>query len=99
MRGASSSTAPTSRDWPYRIAERGLVRMFQRTSVFPEAPALDNVLTACHRLARTRLWELVLMTGAYREEERRHRERAQGMLNFVGLGGKAGEPAKNLSCG
>src|SRR5499433_1732261 len=24
---------------PYRIAERGLVRMFQRTSVFPEAPA------------------------------------------------------------
>jgi branched-chain amino acid transport system permease protein len=84
---------------PYRIAERGLVRMFQRTSVFPEAPALDNVLTACHRLARTRLWELVLMTGAYREEERRHGGRAQGMLNFVGLGGKAGEPAKNLSCG
>ena len=84
---------------PYRIAERGLVRMFQRTSVFPEAPALDNVLTACHRLARTRLWELVLMTGAYREEERRHRERAQGMLNFVGLGRKAREPAKNLSCG
>jgi branched-chain amino acid transport system permease protein len=83
----------------YRIAERGLVRMFQRTSVFPEAPSLDNVLTACHRLARTRLWELVLMTQAYREEERGHRERAQGLLNFVGLGGKAGEPAKNLSCG
>jgi branched-chain amino acid transport system permease protein len=84
---------------PYRIAERGLVRMFQRTSVFPEAPAHDNVLTACHRLARTRLWELVLMTKAYREEERRHRERAQAMLNFVGLGGKTEEPAKNLSCG
>jgi branched-chain amino acid transport system permease protein len=83
----------------YRIAERGLVRMFQRTSVFPEAPALDNVLTACHRLARTHLWELVLITQAYREEEREHRERAQGLLNFVGLGGKAGEPAKNLSCG
>jgi len=83
----------------YRIAERGLVRMFQRTSVFPEAPALDNFLTACHRLARTSLWELVFLTGAYREEERRHRERAQGMLSFVGLGGKAGEPAKNLSCG
>jgi branched-chain amino acid transport system permease protein len=83
----------------YRIAERGLVRMFQRTSVFPEAPALDNVLTACHRLARTGLWALVFLTGAYREEERRHRERAQGLLSFVGLGRKAGEPAKNLSCG
>jgi branched-chain amino acid transport system permease protein len=84
---------------PFRIAERGLVRMFQRTSIFPEAAALDNVLTACHRLARTRLWELVLMTSAYREEERRHRQRAQAILNFVGLGGKAGEAAKNLSCG
>jgi branched-chain amino acid transport system permease protein len=84
---------------PYRIAERGLVRMFQRTSVFPEAPALDNVLTACHRLARTRLWELVFLTRAYREEERRHRQRALGMLHFVGLGRKAGEAAKNLSCG
>ena len=84
---------------PYRIAERGLVRMFQRTSVFPEAVALDNVLTACHRLARTRLWEVVLMTTAAREEEKRHRRRAQSLLNFVGLGRKAGEAAKNLSCG
>jgi branched-chain amino acid transport system permease protein len=84
---------------PYRIAERGLVRMFQRTSVFPEAPALDNVLTACHRLARTGLWELVFLTRAYREEERRHRERALGLLHFVGLGRKVGEAAKNLSCG
>ncbi|HWM77941.1 MAG TPA: ABC transporter ATP-binding protein [Methylomirabilota bacterium] len=84
---------------PYRIAERGLVRMFQRTSVFPEALALDNVLTACHRLARTHLWELVFLTRAYREEERRHRQRALGLLRFVGLGRKAGEAAKNLSCG
>ena len=83
----------------YRIAERGLVRMFQRTSVFPEASALDNVLTACHRLARTRLWELVLATRAQRDEEARHRRRAQSLLDFVGLGGKAPEPAKNLSCG
>jgi len=84
---------------PYRIAERGLVRMFQRTSVFPEASALDNVLTACHRLARTRLWELVLMTRAQREEEVRHRRRAQALLGFVGLGARAAEAAKNLSCG
>ena len=39
------------------------------------------------------------MTRAYREEEQRHRERAQAMLNFVGLGGKAGGARQNLSCG
>jgi len=84
---------------PYRIAERGLVRMFQRTSVFPEAAAIDNVLTACHRLARARLWELVLMTRAYRDEDRRLRQRAQAVLHFVGLDHKAAEAAKSLSCG
>jgi branched-chain amino acid transport system ATP-binding protein len=73
--------------------------MFQRTSVFPEALALDNVLTACHRLARTHLWELIFLTRAYREEEGQHRQRALGLLRFVGLGRKAGEAAKNLSCG
>jgi len=83
----------------YQIAERGLVRMFQRTSIFAEASALDNVLTAYHRLAHARLWELVLMTRAYRDEDRRLRERAQAILHFVGLGHKAAEAAKNLSCG
>ena len=84
---------------PYRIAELGLVRMFQRTSIFPEAPALDNVLTACHRLAQTRLWQLVLMTHAYRDEDEHVRARARAILHFVGLGHKAEEAAKNLSCG
>jgi ABC-type branched-subunit amino acid transport system ATPase component/ABC-type branched-subunit amino acid transport system permease subunit len=84
---------------PYRIAELGLVRMFQRTSIFPEAPALDNVLTACHRLARRRLWELVLMTSGYRREEEYVRARARATLHFVGLDHKAEEAAKNLSCG
>jgi branched-chain amino acid transport system ATP-binding protein len=92
--GASITGLP-----PYLIAGRGLVRMFQRTSVFPEASALDNVLTACHRLARTRLWEVVLMTRGQREEEGQHRRRAHALLDFVGLGGKAAEAAKNLSCG
>ena len=40
---------------PYRIAERRLVRMFQRTSVFPGAPGFDNVLTALHLLGRASL--------------------------------------------
>ena len=84
---------------PYRIAERGLVRMFQRTSIFPEARAIDNVLTACHRLARTSLGALVLMTSGYRREEEQLGRRARAILHFVGLEHKAEEAAKNLSCG
>lgn len=84
---------------PYRIAERGLVRMFQRTSLFPEAAVLDNVLTACHRLARTGLRDVLLMTRANLLEEHRLEERARALLAFVGLGHKGDEPARSLSCG
>jgi len=73
--------------------------MFQRTSLFPEAGALDNVLTACHRLARTGLGDVLLMTRAHRLEEHRLEERARALLAFVGLGHKGDEPARSLSCG
>jgi branched-chain amino acid transport system permease protein len=84
---------------PHRIAALGLVRMFQRTSIFPDASAFANALTACHRLARTGLPALVLRTAAHRREERELHERAAAILAFVGLAHKAGESARNLSCG
>jgi ABC-type branched-subunit amino acid transport system ATPase component len=84
---------------PYRIAELGLVRMFQRTSLFPDAAVLDNVLTACHRLARTGLRDALLMTRSHRLEEHRLEERARALLSFVGLGQKGDELARSLSCG
>ena len=84
---------------PYRIAERGLVRMFQRTSIFPESSVLDNVLTACHGLARTGLFGVLCMSRASRVEERGQIERAREILAFVGLGHKESETARMLSCG
>lgn len=84
---------------PYRIAERRLVRMFQRTSVFAEAPAFDNVLTACHRLSRASLAQVIASTAAARQDERDLEARARAILAFVGLGDKADALAKNLSCG
>lgn len=84
---------------PHRIAELGLVRMFQRTSIFPDGSAFDNVLTAGHRLARTGLLALVLRTPGHRRGERELRERASAILAFVGLTHKTDEAARNLSCG
>jgi branched-chain amino acid transport system ATP-binding protein/branched-chain amino acid transport system permease protein len=84
---------------PYRIANRGLVRMFQRTSLFAEASVLDNVLTACHRMGRARLWQVIGATPASRQEERDLRARAGAIIEFVGLGSKAATLARSLSCG
>ena len=84
---------------PFQIAERGLVRMFQRTSVFPEALVLENVLTACHRMARTGVFATVVGTPASRSEQRSIEARALALVAFVGLGHKVDEVAATLSCG
>ena len=84
---------------PHRICRLGIVRMFQKTSVFPESTVRDNVITACHRLGRASFWSIVAGTAATRREEARLGERADGLLTFTGLAERADEQARNLSYG
>ncbi len=84
---------------PHRICRLGIVRMFQKTSVFPESSVRDNVITACHRLGRASFSSIVLGTPATRHEEARLRERADALLVFTGLADRADEQARNLSYG
>ena len=84
---------------PHRICRLGIVRMFQKTSVFPESTVRDNVITACHRLGRASFWSIVAGTPATRREEARLGERADALLAFTGLAERAAERARNLSYG
>jgi len=71
---------------PHRIAARGVMRTFQ-----------DNVLVGAHTRFRRRLWSIVL--GGAREEETRQRERAQELVQFVGLGDALAADVTTLSFG
>jgi branched-chain amino acid transport system permease protein len=84
---------------PHQICRHGLVRMFQKASVFPEASALDNVTTAGHRLGHASFWALVFNTGAARREEAALAARAAALLAFTGLAHRAHETAGTLSLG
>ena len=84
---------------PYRIAERGLVRTFQKTSVFPGLTVVDNVLTGLHLRGRVGVAAALLARGRVRDEERRLGEEAGGVIDFVGLGGRRDELASALSYG
>jgi ABC-type branched-subunit amino acid transport system ATPase component/ABC-type branched-subunit amino acid transport system permease subunit len=84
---------------PHRICRLGIVRMFQKTSVFPESTVRDNVITACHRLGRASFWSIVAGTPATRREEARLGERADALLAFTGLAERTTEQARNLSYG
>jgi branched-chain amino acid transport system ATP-binding protein len=84
---------------PHRIARRGLVRTFQKTSVFPSLTVLDNVLTGLHLQGRVGVPAVWLARGRVRAEERRLRDEALAVIHFVGLGARRDEQAGALSYG
>ena len=82
-----------------QIALAGIARTFQNVQLFGEMTALENVLVGLHHTFRANLADVGLMSPRYRREERAARERAFGMLRFVGLENVAGEEARNLPYG
>ena len=81
------------------IAAQGLVRTFQKTSVFGGRTALDNILIGLH--LRTRQTPLAIMLGFpyVVREEKELREEALRILGFVGLERRAQELASSLPYG
>jgi branched-chain amino acid transport system ATP-binding protein len=84
---------------PCRIAALGLVRTFQKTSVFPALSVLENVLTGLHLRGAVGIGAALLRRRRVAEEERRLRGEALGVLEFVGLAARRDESASDLSYG
>ena len=80
---------------PHGIAHLGIARSFQRTSVFPTLSILDNVWLAA--FARQKPWRGLAWRRADRYPELT--QRALAVLGEVGLGEKAGQPAREISHG
>ena len=83
----------------HEIANLGLVRTFQKTSVFGANTVFDNVLIGMHRHGRSSVWETLLALPRVAAEERRLREQAREILDFVGLEQRAGELGAALPYG
>jgi branched-chain amino acid transport system ATP-binding protein len=79
------------------IAERGLVRTFQETTLFQELTVYQNVLIGCHLYARSNLFTALLRTD--REKQKEAGERALRVLEFMGLRSRKDELALNLPLG
>src|SRR4051812_25748300 len=60
----------------HEVASRGLVRTFQKTSVFATNTVFDNVLIGLHRQGKSSVWQTLLALRCVREEERRLRDEA-----------------------
>ena len=78
---------------PNLISQKGIARSYQITNILPNATTLENVRIAAQ--SRRHGWSMLRHHSAYRDII----DKAQGVLDAVGLGAKAGELAANLSQG
>ena len=84
---------------PHVIAQRGLVRTFQRTNVLRGLTVFGNVLTGRYRHGETSLLRTLFARGHARERERELRDEAAALIELVGLGPRMNIEAGSLSCG
>ncbi len=88
-----------SRRTPDVIAQNGMARTFQNVRLFPDMLAIENVLMGMDTRLTTRVWQMALRTAGLNREERKARDRAMELLDFVGLAPRANQLAKSLPYG
>ncbi len=84
---------------PNDIAALGVVRTFQKTSVFDGSTVFDNILVGLHLRGRSRAWEILLGLPRVRAEERTLRALAAEILELVGIPERRDELASELPYG
>jgi branched-chain amino acid transport system ATP-binding protein len=85
---------------PDRILARGMSRTFQNIRLFATMSAVENVLVGQHARLRAGLFRSIARTPGVHREERRAREKARELLDYVGLRANVFEQlAANLSYG
>jgi ABC-type branched-subunit amino acid transport system ATPase component/ABC-type branched-subunit amino acid transport system permease subunit len=84
---------------PCDVARRGVVRTFQKTSVFPALGVIDNVLIGLHLAGTAGFTAIVAGRRRVRAEESDLRAEAAAILEFVGLEHRQAAVASSLPYG
>ena len=83
----------------FQVADRGVARTFQNIRLFSEMTVLENVLVANHRTSKANLFDSMLRTKRYIEDERAMCKQAEELLDLFGLKKLASERSASLSYG
>ena len=82
-----------------KIALSGIARTFQNVQLFNEMTAIENIMVGLNHTYKSNLFEIALNLPRFKREELAAKQRAYGLLKFVGLEELANEEARNLTYG
>ena len=84
---------------PHEVVRVGIARTFQNIRLFGNMTAEENVLVGLHHRLKGRWFGAILRTPDIKKEEAEAHERAQELLELVGLRQRAETLARNLPYG
>jgi len=82
---------------PHQIVLRGIVRMFQAATIFPQLPVMVHIMNGLNCRMRSSMWSSFLRTSFFHEEEKASRKRAKDLIQFADLEGLEEHIADSLS--
>ena len=83
----------------HEVAKAGIARTFQNIRLFAEMTALENVMVGRHVRSQSGLLGAIFHTTGFVAEEAAIAQRAQELLDYVGIGRYADYKARTLSYG
>jgi len=84
---------------PHVVVSSGIARTFQNIRLFHNMTALENVMVGRHARTHAGVIGAVLRSTSTRREEAAIKQRAVELLDYVGIGKRSDDVAKNLSYG
>ncbi|HNW87975.1 MAG TPA: ABC transporter ATP-binding protein [Candidatus Limiplasma sp.] len=84
---------------PEKVAAFKIARTFQNIRLFQNMLVAENILVGCYMEMKANIADVVFRSGRMRREEQAAYDKVVRLLDYVGLSGKEGELARNLSYG
>ena len=84
---------------PHDVAQRGIARTFQNIRLFANMTAIENVMVGQHVRTHANVFGAVMLNRRTRREEAAIRRRAEELLHYVNIAGRANDLARHLSYG
>jgi ABC-type branched-subunit amino acid transport system ATPase component len=84
---------------PHQVAHLGIGKMFQDIRVFKKLSTLDNIIIALQKPRDESIYNVFFKQKLATETKEKYREKAQELLEFIGLAGTKDKYAEDLSYG